>query len=312
MNHSGQKRGPAIFEHYFEEAAPHPFDFRATAQEHGWVALRPFGWHPDTAELSRIHRLEGGQVVRVCMLANGPAAQPGVSVRVEAATALGPAEQVEIRRAVRRMLRLDEDLSEMYELMARINGHSLRLTPGAGRLLRCPSLFEDIVYTICTTNITWSGTKRMVERLVTRLGEPFPGQSELQAFPTAGAIAAAGPEFLKQEAGLGYRSGYVWELATAIAEKRLDLSSYEDPALPTEDLYRSLRRIKGIGEYAAATILMLLGRYERLAIDSELKAFVARKYLAGQPGTDAEIRAIYAPWGKWQYLAYWFDTPPAG
>ncbi len=312
MNHSGQKRGPAIVEHYFEEAAPHPFDFRATAQEHGWVALRPFGWHPDTAELSRIHRLEGGQVVRVCMLGNGPAAQPGVSVRVEAATALGPAEQVEIRRAVRRMLRLDEDLSEMYELMARINGHSLRLTPGAGRLLRCPSLFEDIVYTICTTNITWSGTKRMVERLVTRLGEPFPGQSELQAFPTAGAIAAAGPEFLKQEAGLGYRSGYVWELATAIAEKRLDLSSYEDPALPTEDLYRSLRRIKGIGEYAAATILMLLGRYERLAIDSELKAFVARKYLAGQPGTDAEIRAIYAPWGKWQYLAYWFDTPPAG
>lgn len=308
MNHSGQKHGPAIIEHYLEEATPHPFDFEATAQEHGWVALHPFGWHPDTAELSRIHRLEGGQVVRVRMQGNGPV----VGVRVEATAPLGPAEQAEIRRGVRRMLRLDEDLSEMYGLMARINGHSLRLTPGAGRLLRCPSLFEDMVCTICTTNITWSGTKRMVERLVTRLGEPFPGQPELQAFPSAEAIAAAGPAILKQEAGLGYRSNYVWELATNIAEKHLDLSSLEDPALPTEDLYRSLRRIKGIGEYAAATILMLLGRYERLAIDSEMKAFVARKYLAGQPGTDAEIRAIYAPWGKWQYLAYWFDAPPTG
>lgn len=312
MNHRAQKKAPAIIEHHLEEVAPPPFDFEATALEHGWVALHPFLWRPEAAELSRVHRLESGQVVRVCMQGKGSDTQPVVGIRVEAAALLGPAEEAEIRRAVRRMLRLDEDLSELYGLMARLNGRSLRLKPGAGRLLRCPSLFEDMVCTICTTNITWSGTKRMVERLVARLGEPFPGLPELQAFPTPEAIMAAGPEFLKQEAGLGYRSGYVWELARDVAEKRLDLSSLENSDQPAEVLYRSLRRIKGIGEYAAATILMLLGRYERLAIDTEMKAFVARKYLAGQPGTDAEIRAIYAPWGKWQYLAYWFDSPHPG
>jgi 3-methyladenine DNA glycosylase/8-oxoguanine DNA glycosylase len=147
----------------------------------------------------------------------------------------------------------------------------------------------------------------MIERLTTRLGRPFPGQEAWQAFPTPAAIAAAGPEFLKQETGLGYRSLYVWELATAVAEGRLDLERFEAPGYPVEELYRALRRIKGVGDYAAATILMLLGRYEQLAIDSEMRAFVARKYTAGQPATDAQIRAIYAPWGRWQYLAYWFD-----
>ena len=70
-----------------------------------------------------------------------------------------------------------------------------------------------------------------------------------------------------------------------------------------------LGQIKGVGPYAAATILMILGRYEHLAIDSEMRAFVSKKYYPDQPITEAQIRAIYAPWGKWQYLAYWFDAP---
>jgi hypothetical protein len=38
-----------------------------------------------------------------------------------------------------------------------------------------------------------------------------------------------------------------------------------------------------------------------------MRAFVSRKYFEGHPPTDAQIRAIYEPWGRWQYLAYWFD-----
>jgi 3-methyladenine DNA glycosylase/8-oxoguanine DNA glycosylase len=162
---------------------------------------------------------------------------------------------------------------------------------------------------LCTTNITWAGTKRLVDRLAALLGEPFPGQDEWRAFPTPMAIAAAGPDFLKEEIRLGYRSPYVWELAAAVAEGRLDLSTLEDPAQPTETLLRLLRQIKGVGPYAAATLLMILGRYEHLAIDSELRAFVTKKYFPDQSPTEAQIRAIYAPWGKWQYLAYWFDSP---
>jgi 3-methyladenine DNA glycosylase/8-oxoguanine DNA glycosylase len=291
--------------HTLEERTPTPFDFKTTATEHGWVQLRPFEWQATAAELSRTHRLANGRVVRLRLQGDDSV----VRAEVEAAAALTPAEETEIRQAVRRMLRLDEDLNDFYHLAKRMNGWQLRLRPGGGRLLRCPTLFEDIVYTLCTTNIAWSGTIRMVDRLTAHLGEPFPKMPEWRAFPTPAAIAAAGAEFLRQETGLGYRSSYVWELAAAVVESRLDLARFEDPTLPTDTLQHELRQLKGIGPYAAATLLMILGRYDTLAIDTELRAHVSQKYLDGQSASEAQIRSIYTPWGSWQYLAYWFDSP---
>lgn len=298
--------------HIVKEQAATLFDFESAARSHGWVVLRPFDWDPATATLGRIHRLEEGQVVRLSMRDDSRDGRSGVQVEVESTELLTGNQEVEIRRIVRRMLRLDEDLGEFYQLASQQHGWTLKLPPGGGRLLRCPTLFEDIVYTLCTTNIAWSGTIRMVERLTSKLGETFPGRSDWQAFPTPAAIAAAGPEFLKEETGLGYRSPYVWELAAGIVDGRYDLTVFEDPNRSVVDLLKALRQIKGVGAYAAATILMLLGRYEHLAIDSELRGHVSRKYFEGQPVTDAQIQAIYETWGRWRYLAYWFDAPNSG
>jgi 3-methyladenine DNA glycosylase/8-oxoguanine DNA glycosylase len=300
---------PQLISQTLEEVTLAPFDFETTATAHGWVMLRPFEWQAATAELSRVHRLSGGPVVRLRLRAGQHNPAPVVQIDVESADPLAPAEEAEIRHAGRRMLRLDEDLSDFYHLADRMNGWQLRLRPGGGRLLRCPTLFEDILYTLCTTNIAWSGTIRMVDRLTTHLGESFPDVPEWQAFPTPAAVASAGAEFLRQETGLGYRSSYVWELAAAVIEGRLDLARLEDPTLPTETLQDELRQLKGVGPYAAATLLMILGRYDTLAIDTELRAHVSRKYFDGQPASEAQIRSIYAPWGAWQYLAYWFDPP---
>jgi 3-methyladenine DNA glycosylase/8-oxoguanine DNA glycosylase len=295
------------FDICLDEPAPRPFDFESTARAHGWVRLSPFAWHAPTAELHRIHRLASGKVVRLRLANGGTMDNPVVRIKVETLGALSPSENAEIRRAVRRMLRLDEDLSGFYELCDAMREWSLGIPPGAGRLLRCPTLFEDIVYTLCTTNTTWAGTIRMVDCLVATLGETFPGQQAWRAFPTVEAIAAAGENCLAKEVRLGYRSRYLWQLAVEVAEGHLDLASLEDPSIPVPELRRTLLRIKGIGSYAAATLLMLVGRYEHLAIDSQMRAFVAKKYFQGQPVSLAQIRATYAPWGRWQYLAYWFD-----
>jgi len=287
-----------------EEQVPTPFDFRSTIQAHGWVVLRPFEWHEPTAALSRIHRLETGKVVQLHLHDGNKV----IRIEIDTVSSLTTDEETEIRQSVRRMLRLDEGFEAFHQLSKQLNGQSLALKPGSGRLLRCPRLFEDIIYTLCTTNIAWSGTKRMVDRLVAKLGDPFMDIHDQRAFPTAEAIAAAGTDFLKQETGLGYRSAYVWELATAIVEGQVDLDAFEDQALPTDELYRMLRQIKGVGDYAASTILMLLGHYDRLAIDSEMRAFVSTKYFDNQPASNDQIQAIYAPWGRWQYLAYWFES----
>lgn len=286
--------------------APAPFDFHSAARAHGWVALRPFEWHEPDLELRRVHQLNTGQVVRLRVSEKDNVLQ----IQIDAGQPLTAADEAEIRQAVRRMLRLDEDLSEFYQFQAEMGERwSLRLQSGGGRLLRCPTLFEDIVYTICTTNINWAGTKRMVERITLKFGTAHPGQPDWIAFPRPEVLAATDVEFLQRETGLGYRSAYVWALASAVAEGRLNLASLEDPILPADELLKALRQIKGIGPYGAATLMMILGRYEHLAIDSELRAHVSRKYLNGQRPTDAQIQAIYEPWGRWRYLAYWFDTP---
>ena len=53
---------------------------------------------------------------------------------------------------------------------------------------------------------------------------------------------------------------------------------------------------------------MLLGRYDELAVDTAFRRFVSRKYFGGQPPpSDAVAQAVYEDWGRWKYLAYWFD-----
>ncbi len=42
-------------------------------------------------------------------------------------------------------------------------------------MLRSPSVFEDVVKTICTTNTAWSGTRKMTAALVDNLGVEAPG-----------------------------------------------------------------------------------------------------------------------------------------
>ncbi len=292
--------------HTFQEKSVAQFDFVATVQAHGWLVLRPFVWAEATGILSRTQQLAGGNVVKIAMQASESQADT-VGVSVESADPLTAAETAEVRAMVRRMLRLDEDLSEFYKRIGQMNNWPLKVQLGGGRLLRCPTLFEDIIYTLCTTNIAWSGTIRMVDRLTTALGQSFPSQVDDLAFPAPQAIAEAGPELLKEQTGLGYRSPYVWKLATSVGEGNLDLTTFENPELSTAELNKQLRQIKGVGAYAAATIVMILGRYEYLAIDSELRSLVSKKYLNGARPTDAQIQQIYEPWGKWRYLAYWFD-----
>jgi hypothetical protein len=38
-----------------------------------------------------------------------------------------------------------------------------------------------------------------------------------------------------------------------------------------------------------------------------MRDFVARKYYAGRNPTEKEAFKIYADWGDWKFLAYWFD-----
>lgn len=147
----------------------------------------------------------------------------------------------------------------------------------------------------------------MVERLVALCGSPHPRRPELRAFPTPEQVAAAGPELLRQEVRLGYRSDYIHELASDVASGRLELEALKAERPNTAELRKRLRAIRGVGEYATNNLLMLLGYYGELALDSEMRAFATQQHFNGRRPDDREILALYDDWGEWKFLAYWFD-----
>jgi 3-methyladenine DNA glycosylase/8-oxoguanine DNA glycosylase len=60
-----------------------------------------------------------------------------------------------------------------------------------GKVLRSPTLFEDVVRTLLTTNPFWKYTLRMYRMLASRYGDPIPSEPELHAFPTPEHLAGA-------------------------------------------------------------------------------------------------------------------------
>lgn len=283
-----------------------PFHFADTAYSHGWVVLAPNTWDPERAAMQRVHRLPTGRVVLLTIWSDD-ASHPQLSVTIRHDGALSTSERRAARDAVAHMFRLDEDLDDFYALCAKRGSRWAAVTEGRGRLLRSPTVFEDVVKTICTTNIQWGGTKRMVQELVDAFGDPYPGDASCRAFPTPETLAATPREAFANQVNLGYRAPYVHELAQRVASDDLNLEALPHADHSTDELKQTLLSIKGVGSYAAATLLMLLGRYDELAVDSVFRQFVSERYFDGEAPSDAEAKAVYDDWGEWKYLAYWFD-----
>lgn len=286
---------------------PAPFDFRATITSTGWLELAPNSWDGATEKLRRVHRLPDGEVVLLTIRSASGAGGPGVDVTVESGEPLTAVHKEQVTAAVRRMLRADEDLSEFYALCEGKSEPWGRASCGLGRLLRSPSVYEDVVKTICTTNVQWGGAKGMVRRLVDGYGDPLPWDPSLRAFPTPETVAGAGLEVFGGTVRMGYRAPFVYHLSSSVAAGDLDLESLLDPAPPTETVKKRLLAIKGVGPYAAATLLALLGRYDDLGIDTAFRDFVRQRYFGGQVVPDEQAKAVYTGWGRWRYLAYWLD-----
>lgn len=216
------------------------------------------------------------------------------------------AARAAVRRAVRHILRLDEDLSPFYAL-SRPDPALAWAARGAGRLARSPTVFEDVVKTICTTNCAWSATERMVRVLVARLGERAAGAPrdswEGRAFPTPEAMAAAPLHFYRDVVRAGYRGPYLRRLASLVVSGELDLEALEGSELPDEDVARALLSLPGVGPYAAAHVMLLLGRYSLLILDSWTRPTYAR--LARREASDAAIARRFARYGRYAGLAFW-------
>lgn len=265
---------------------------------HGWPLLRPF----EVAEkrLSWVLKLEGmrrvqvrwsGHTWRLSVWTDGPA--------------LNSAGAAEVRRVVAWMFRKEEQFDEFWDLCAQEQSLRKCRELGMGALVRSPTVFEDIVKTMCTLNCHWRNTEQMVERLCMVFGElyvPGDGRAKLYTFPTVERIASASEKSLKAT-GLGFRWKYVRELSRSVVSGRVNLDRWRAEQ-DTNRLRSELLEIAGVGPYAASHIMMLLGHYEYVPCDSVVCAHVGLPPRTRPKKVEHEVAKRYKAWGKYQFLAY--------
>ncbi len=284
----------------FSLSACPPFQFQSVIRSHGWYQLAPFEWDEANGVFRAVERLSTGRVVVVELAGEAG----GVAVTVKAR--LNKREQAEVAAKVTWMLNLDADFTEFYAL-ADQEPRLAHCRPRAyGRLLRSSALFDDVVKVMMTTNIQWGGTKRLAGALVNHFGEPLPnGVAHRRAFPTAERIARSRESVLRR-LGLGYRAPYLLKLARGVALGEIDLDGLKDTTRSTDEVRKSLLALPGIGPYAAATLLGILGRYDYIGVDTEAVSAVSQGFYDGRPVGEKEVNAVFVKWGQYKALAYWF------
>jgi N-glycosylase/DNA lyase len=281
-------------------AGGEPVDFRRTIASHG-VADLPPNRIDEEAWTLELTLSPAGNPTTVLVSA-------GREGHAKLQVLAGSASTADLRAPVAHVLRLDEDLSPFYEAAA-ADPDLKWATKGAGRMIRSPTVFEEVVKTICTTNCTWSATVRMVSALVEQLGQASPSADGPygRAFPTPEAMARKNSAFYTDKVRAGYRGAYLQDLARSVASGKLDLEALGTAGadeLPDEELAARLLAIPGVGPYAAAHIMMLLGRYSRLILD----AWTRPKYLkvsGAKQAKDVTIERRFRRYGPYAGLAFW-------
>ena len=280
--------------------AGEPVDLWRTIVSHGVASLPPADVDEDEQVMTVTLPVRGARP-RTVRVRQGREGKARVDVL---GPPLGRRARTGVEAAVRRVLNLDEDLSPLYEV-AKTDPELAWISSGAGRMARGASVFEDVVKTICTTNCTWSATERMVGALVAELGEPSAGNNG-RAFPTPEAMAGAPEVFYRDVARAGYRGAYLRALAASVAEGALDLEALAT-AVPDElhddDVELHLLALPGVGPYAAAHIMMLIGRHSRLILDSWTRPKYAK--LNGRKASDATVERRFRRYGRYSGLAFW-------
>jgi len=272
---------------------PRDFELFKAVCSYGHFLLAPSQWDRDKQQLHRVLRDTHQRPVRTRITHSAK----GNPLAIHCDRTLSREQQQHIKAQVVRMLRIDADVTPWYRL------HPQAKRRGFGRLFRGADLFEDIVKTITSCNVTWPNTVNMNRLLVEHVGHG--------GFPTPEQVAGFGEERLKDRCKVGYRAGRIAQLARGIADGTIDLAWFEHEDRASDEVYDALLKLHGIGPYAAANINMLLGFYDRLAIDTETYRHFCKTHHIKRPKDPSRLhRRIERHYGRYDpyaFLAYWFE-----
>ncbi|WP_168733493.1 3-methyladenine DNA glycosylase [Deinococcus sp. Arct2-2] len=275
---------------------PAAFNFASTVSSHGWERLRPFTLNKETQVLTRIQQLPS-QLARLDIAYSGK-----ITVAVETETKLDTQDERAVTDLIATYFAFEWDLSPCYAEVANDPTYAFIGERGLGRLLLAPTMWENLVKTLFLTNTHARHTTAMAAKFCT-LGDLF---DEGHAFPTPEQVLTYTLDELEQQTGAGYRAKYIRALAAATASG-FDPESLRNRSLGYDDIYEQIRGFQGFGPYSASYVLKLLGRFERVSIDTVMRRYF--KEITGQHNaTDHDIHAHYERFGAYQGLVAWWEV----
>ncbi len=244
---------------------------------------------------------------RTLSLPGGPAS---FDVRAEAGqlrltahlTSLGDVPPLLYR--VRRLFDADADPVGIDAALARVPelAEAVRALPGI-RLPGTVDPHEMLIRALVGQQISVAAATTHLTRLAEALGAPLPlpdqaGRTRL--FPTAAAIAEAGPDVL---AGPRQRTQNIVAIAARLASGDLGLSFADDP----DEQRRRLLAEPGIGEWTADYVAMrVLGNPDVLPVgDVALRTGAGRLGLPDRPAALREWGRTVSPWRSYASLHLW-------
>src|SRR5438552_16500608 len=110
---------------------PGHFNFRSTVYSHGWCELAPFGLDEENWRLSYVFGGHGKPVTATIY-------EQGSRLKIDVEG--DEFDKARLIRAIRHILRLDEDIDGLYASIAGHESLDWVMQKGAGRLLRSPTV----------------------------------------------------------------------------------------------------------------------------------------------------------------------------
>jgi len=202
-----------------------------------------------------------------------------------------------IRRQIVRMLRLDEDFSAFHTLCKSDEMLRFAARNRCGGLLRSPDAFEDVIKTVATTNCDWRNTKSMCEKLC--------ALDKDGNFPEPLTVLRFTERQLASKTKCGYRAKTIRAVARMTIEGKLPLDEWAS-AGDFERIGEVLGEVWGIGPYALSHILVLLGDYSTIPVDSEIIKYLSKTHFNGRKISPKKAVEPYERYGNFRFLAFKF------
>ncbi|KAJ9546288.1 hypothetical protein OSB04_018831 [Centaurea solstitialis] len=218
---------------------------------------------------------------------------------------------------VKRMLRLSKEDKKQVKEFHRL--HEEAAKRGFGHLFRNPSLFEDVVKSLLLCNCGFKRSLEMAEKLCNlqkglRKRCRNRRRNYFGNFPSAQELALQSKESLETKCNLGYRAATILSLAKDVTNGEINLDDYELEFKEVGDneglRLQRLKRIKGFGDFVACNVLMCIGLYQHIPIDSETIRHMKKIHQREEcekNNVKRVVKEIYDKYAPFQTLAYWLE-----